>query len=77
MGGYRPQPMTVGDEYLALLLDELARQGEVLAEIRDRFPQPSSKGGEPAAEPAAEPVEVELREPEQPKPRRRRQSTKG
>lgn len=66
MPGHRPQPMTAGDEYLALLLDELARQGEVLADIRDRLP---SKEEEPVTAPTggSEPEPVELREPEQPK----------
>lgn len=59
---HRPQPLTAGDEYLALVLSELERQGEVLAQIRDRLPAPR---GDAAAQPAPDaPAEIELREPE-------------
>lgn len=66
MARHKPQPMTVGDEYLAHVLDELEGVRGVLVEIRDRLPEPAAKSGD--GEPASGPQAVELREPEPVKP---------
>ena len=61
--GDRPHPTTHTDEYLALILDELIGQREVLVGIRDRLPapMPPPTGEQEAAGQSAAPVAI--REP--------------
>jgi hypothetical protein len=46
-----PNPITTGDEYLALILRELETQRLVLADIRDRLPTPQDEQPDPATTP--------------------------
>lgn len=60
-----PQPTTVGDEYLATLVDQV---GELIDLVRDRLPAPNPPGGQPeTGDPDGE-VELSLREPDPPRP---------
>jgi len=74
MGRPRPHAVSTTDEYLALVIDELEEQGQVLRSILDRLPEPPAAGAAPTPTLAAQPVDI--REPD-PAPAQRRAQAKA